>query len=97
MSFESSESAKAIRNACRAAMSAVIEKYPKRGDSWVEAFTASTCFNLAGAKIKRIEMLLEIRIEESQMTPEEIIAEVQEEAGDALAYIAFGMYLVDKD
>lgn len=89
--FKTSLGAQAVMDALSVAMRSVQEKYPKRGDSWVEAFTASTCFNLAGAKIKRVELLLE----NNQMTEKEIIAEIQEESGDAIAYLAFGMCLVD--
>jgi len=91
-----SKAALAVAKACEVALKAVLEKYPKRGDSWEEAFSTSTCFNLAGAKIKRIEMLLDTIPAQTQMSSEEITEEIIEEAGDAIAYIAFGMWKVDR-
>jgi len=91
-----SKAVEALLNAAEKAIDTVVEKHPKRGDSWEEAFSTSTCFNLAGAKIKRVEILLDTVPAQSQMSSEEITEEIIEEASDAIAYIAFGMWKVGK-
>lgn len=94
---QESRAAQAVIDAFEEALEAVLEKHPKRGDLWEDAFSNFTCFNLAGAKIKRIEMLIDM-LAQSNQTPDdstnrsEIVKEIIEEAGDALAYIAFGMW-----
>ena len=95
-----SNAALAIIDAFEKALKAVLEKHAKRGDSWEEAFSTSTCFNVAGAKIKRVEILLEM-LSQSKLTPRDvtdpdvIVEEVIEEAADAVAYIAFGMWKIE--
>lgn len=96
-----SKAALAVVNAFEKALEAVLVKHEKRGDSWEETFSTSTCFNLAGAKIKRVEILLDMH-SQSLLTPDdvtdsgEITKEMDEEATDAIAYIAFGMWMLGK-
>lgn len=89
-----SKAVEAVLLIAEKAIDMVVEKHPKRGDSWEEAFTSLTCYSLAGAKIKRIEILHDITPD--QMSLEEINEEIIEEAGDAVAYIAFGVWKVDR-
>lgn len=87
----------AILNATEFTINAVVEKHERRGDAWEDTFSNLTCFNLAGAKIKRVEMLIDM-LAQSNQTPDdftnrsEIVKEMVEESSDAIAYIAFGMW-----
>ena len=79
----------AVLAASERALESVIEKHSRRGDSWEETFSLSTCINLAGAKLKRVEILL------NKNQSEEALEEMIEETGDALAYIAFGLWKIE--
>lgn len=83
-----SKAALAVIDAFEKTLMAVLEKHPKRGDAWVDSFTISTCVNLAGAKLDRIEMLLDKMGDFDE--------EMDEEAVDAIAYIAFGLWMIGK-
>jgi len=90
-----SKAAIAVVNAFERALDSVLDKHPKRGDSWDDAFSLGTCINLAGAKLKRIEILLE-GIGDGRVGQSECQEEMLEETGDALAYISFGLWKLER-
>ena len=89
-----SKAALAVLNAAEATLERVLEKHPKRKDSWEETFTPFGSCELAGAKVKRVQLLLEVL--SAGLSSKEVIDEVLEEIDDAIAYLAFGRWLVGK-
>lgn len=90
-----SKAVEAILLASEKAVNAVVEKHPKRGDAWAESFSISSCMNLAGAKLDRVELIMQ-NIYEGKDSVFDCGDEMDEEATDAVAYIAFGMWMLGK-
>ena len=90
-----SKAALAVTDACALAVNAALEKHPRRGDSWEDSFTPHTCFNLAGAKVKRVELLLD-GMAEGHISHAECAEEMTEEGVDAIVYLAFGLWQIGR-
>ena len=90
-----SNAVRAVLLAAELGIKAVVEKHPKRGDSWDEMFNVSSCFNLSGAKVKRVEILLDGLIA-GELSHAEVAEELTEEGVDAIVYIAFGLWKIGR-
>lgn len=88
-----SEAAIAIVEMANEGIATALYKHKRRGDSWIEELPLIQCVGLSKAKAARVSLLLDA-VRAGSITPEEALAEFDDESLDVANYIAFARYHV---
>jgi hypothetical protein len=75
------------------AVTTVLEKHEKRDDLWIESLSAFGATEIARTKVERVKAL-QLSAAMGEHSLSEVLDEMTEEIGDAVAYLGFANWLV---
>lgn len=88
-----SQAAVAVLEVAKEAVTTVLENHDKRGDQWIKSLSAFGAMEIARTKVERVKAL-QLSAAMGEHSLSEVLDEMNEEIGDAVAYLGFASWLV---